>query len=127
MAREKVEATPRKSVSTARRRRVNEAHGGVCYYPGCEETEGLEFEHAIPLWMGGRDDDSNTAPMCRAHHKAKTALDAKLRAKTKRIIAKAEAEKKPGSIKSAGFRKDITRGFDGKVRPRTPRPSTHRP
>lgn len=122
MIREKVEATPRLSVSPARRKRVLEAHNGVCYYPDCEETQGLEFEHIVPLWMGGKDDDSNTAPMCREHHKQKTALDAKMRARTKRIIAKhsPDREKPVSRIASRGFQKSAThkRTFSGKVVPR---------
>lgn len=105
--RQKVEATPRLSVSPARRKRVLEAHGGRCYYPGCEETHGLEFEHVIPLWMGGKDDDSNTAPMCSPHHKAKTATDAKMRAKVKRIIKRDTEPQKPSRLQGRGFDKGV--------------------
>lgn len=117
MKREAVEATPRLSVSPARRKRIYEAHGNTCYYPACCETEGLEFEHIVPLWMGGKDDDSNTAPMCRSHHKAKTALDAKMRAKTKRLIAKGDPdrERKPSRLKSRGFDKTLRKKFNGTV------------
>ena len=120
MKRPPVEPTKRLSVSPARRKRVLDAHNGQCYYPGCEETRGLEFEHVIALWMGGKDDDSNTAPMCREHHKAKTALDAKMRAKVKRIHKRddPDAEKKPSRIQSRGFDKTLRRTFNGRVVPR---------
>ena len=38
-------------------------------------------DHRIPLWKGGRDDDTNLQTLCQTpHHDAKTAQEAKERA-----------------------------------------------
>lgn len=42
---------------------------------------GDELDHIIPLWQGGAESDSNRQWLCKAHHKAKTAEEAALRAK----------------------------------------------
>ena len=44
------------------------------------EKEGIatpveEWDHVIPLYAGGADDESNIAGRCRAHHQAKTNRD----------------------------------------------------
>ena len=41
---------------------------------------GDELEHIVPLWKGGAESDSNREWICKAHHKIKTASEAKLRA-----------------------------------------------
>lgn len=35
-----------------------------------------ELDHTIPLWKGGRDDESNLSGLCRACHAAKSAREA---------------------------------------------------
>lgn len=38
-------------------------------------------DHIVPLWAGGADDlDTNGQPLCEAHHSAKTACEAAMRA-----------------------------------------------
>ena len=36
-----------------------------------------EVDHVIPLWMGGRDDETNYQALCKACHAVKTAEEAK--------------------------------------------------
>ena len=40
---------------------------------------GDDLDHIVPLWQGGSESDSNRQWLCRAHHKEKTAEEAKLR------------------------------------------------
>ena len=40
-----------------------------------------EVDHTIPLWQGGRDDQSNRQGLCRACHTAKSAAEAAQRAR----------------------------------------------
>jgi 5-methylcytosine-specific restriction endonuclease McrA len=58
-----------------RRARIIAAHGGKCAYPGCDETQGLEVDHIIPLALGGKDRDEDMEPLCLHHHASKTKRD----------------------------------------------------
>lgn len=40
-------------------------------------TAAEEVDHIIPLWCGGRDDDSNFQSLCKPCHAVKTAEEAK--------------------------------------------------
>ena len=40
-------------------------------------TAADEVDHVIPLWMGGRDDETNYQSLCKACHAEKTAAEAK--------------------------------------------------
>jgi 5-methylcytosine-specific restriction endonuclease McrA len=125
LARELVDGTPRKAMTPARRQRVLEANGNVCAHEGCEIAERLEIDHAIPLALGGTEDDRNLIPLCQDHHRQKTRADVWQIAKSKRQRRLIE-EPRPAKMKSAGrklqgrgFDKRLTKGFDGKTRPRT--------
>ena len=55
-------------------------------HPLCVECDRLGFvsidvevDHRIPLWEGGADDPSNYQTLCREHHQAKTAREARRR------------------------------------------------
>ena len=63
---------------------------------------GLEWDHLIPLAMGGADEIDNLEPRCRPCHRAKSAADAKHIAKAKRM-----------DQRQAGIRKQPKRGFRG--------------
>jgi 5-methylcytosine-specific restriction protein A len=39
-----------------------------------------EWDHVVPLWAGGADDESNLAGLCVEHHQQKSKLEAKARA-----------------------------------------------
>jgi 5-methylcytosine-specific restriction endonuclease McrA len=111
-----------RKMTPKRRARLLEKHGHVCAYPECEVSTGLELDHFVALAIGGKDTDDNLRPLCPAHHKQKTALDAKLIAKCRRIIAREDGTRRERTaIPSRDFPKDLTRGFDGKVRQRDAR------
>jgi hypothetical protein len=42
---------------------------GKCRVPGCGRRKGLEVHHLLPRTWGGRDDISNLAAVCPAHHR----------------------------------------------------------
>jgi uncharacterized protein DUF222/HNH endonuclease len=44
----------------------------VCVVPGCCETEGLEFDHIIPVERGGTTSFQNLDRLCKWHHYLKT-------------------------------------------------------
>lgn len=91
--------TSRRKMTPARKRRIRDAHEGVC---GCcheqiEKGTPYEIDHAIPLALGGADDDGeNTYPIHPSCHRLKTfgpsrtgrRADAAAIAKVKRVRAK---------------------------------------
>lgn len=91
---------------------------------GCGEpleplTEGVIDEHRIALQLTGSNDLGNREFWRKPCSVEKTKGDLTGISKAKRIEARENGtrrERKP--IVSAGFNKTITRGFDGKVRPR---------
>lgn len=101
---EPLDATPRRAMTPKRRAAVLARHAGHCAYPGCTVSTGLEIDHVIALELGGKDADENLVPLCGPHHKQKTALDAKLIAKARRLRKTEAGEtraKRP--IPSRGF------------------------
>lgn len=60
---------------------------GKCAACGCKTggANGLEWDHIIPLKLGGEDTLENLQPLCKACHKPKTAEDLKHIAKSKRM------------------------------------------
>ena len=92
---------------------------------GCGEklqplSEGIIDEHRVALALGGTNDLSNRELWRKPCAKVKTATkDAPAIAKAKRLAARIDGtrrERKP--IPSRGFDKSVSKGFDGKVRPR---------
>lgn len=108
--REPVPIEPRRMTS-ARRARIIAAHGGKCAYPGCDETQGLEVDHIIPLALGGKDRDEDMEPLCLHHHASKTKRDMGLIAKAKRRGLKFKGEFPPAKQKLRG------RGFQRRWEP----------
>lgn len=102
-----IQATPRRAMTKARRRRIWEAAEGRCFMCSKPVPESWTvLDHEIQLWMGGRDDDSNLRPLCTTCDKMKTAADATKRAKVRRLIQKADpANRKPSKMKSRPFPK----------------------
>jgi 5-methylcytosine-specific restriction endonuclease McrA len=103
MEREPVEETKRAPFTKAQKVAILAKSDGHCAYPGCFQTEGLEFDHVVARWLGGAHSVENAQALCEAHHTAKTALDAKIRARTKRLIKREAGEKKPTTMRSRGF------------------------
>lgn len=77
---------------------------GKCAACGCKVggAAGLEWDHVIPLAMGGDDEIANLEPLCRLCHLAKTRDDARHIAKAKRM-----------QQREAGIRKQPRQGFRG--------------
>ena len=59
-----------------------------------------EFDHVIPLSIGGKHEEGNLALVCNECHAAKTKLDVKIKAKIARVRKKHLGIKKPRSITS---------------------------
>lgn len=51
---------------------------------------GYQFDHVLPIWLGGADAPENLEALCVPCHRHKTALEAGQRAKVTRIKAKRE-------------------------------------
>lgn len=111
---EMVEATPRRAMTPARKRRISERQHGICAYPQCEARID-EYDHIVCLELGGKDSDANTEGLCVPHHRLKTNRDLKLIAKARRIRKEIACE---GRVKPAL----VSRGF-GKSQSKTKWPS----
>lgn len=120
------EPTKRKKFTPAQRRAVYAEFNGLCGC-GCEEPldgEAWDIDHVIELEFGGAHDISNWVPKIKAHHRLKTSANAPKVAKARRIRKRETEGAKPSRLKSAGklqspgFRKDITKKFNGAVVPR---------
>jgi hypothetical protein len=107
--------TERKHLSTTARLRIFEAAKGVCHLCGLKITAGEEWDvsHAIPLAIGGPDDETNRLPAHRRCHRQHTAeVDAPRIAKTKRqhaahIGAKAPSRNPLPGSKTSGWKKKM--------------------
>lgn len=98
LKRDRPEAGPRKPLTGAKRAAFFEAHGGVCYLCGEKITAGEPWddEHVIDRWTSGDDSLENRRPAHRLGcHPKKTAADAKVRGKIKRIIAREDGTRRP--------------------------------
>lgn len=90
------------------RQRVFDRHNGICHLTGrkIQPGERWELEHVHALILGGQHRESNLAPALYAPHKAKTATELKVRAKTDTIRKKHLGITRPKqTIKSAPFPK----------------------
>lgn len=79
----RLDATPRQRGRAWMERRANwlRAHPLCCHCVAEGKTTlADEVDHITPLWKGGADDESNCQSLCKPHHEAKTAIEAKERA-----------------------------------------------
>lgn len=60
-----------------------------------------EFDHVVPLILGGKNAESNLQLLCNECHGAKTKLDVKLKAKVARVRQKTFGIKKPSRFPGA--------------------------
>lgn len=120
----RAEATTRRAPSAAMKRAALAKSDGRCARCDDNLSGGVEFDHFIPLWMKGAHSVENLDALCIPCHDRKTADDAANRAKCIRIARTEAGEIQPaGRLRGRGFDKTHTRGFDGKVRPRSKGPS----
>lgn len=106
--------------------------GGRCEQCGCSlDGRRWDADHRLPDWMGGKPTLHNCQILCSGGsntcHGRKTAADARDRAKSKRIIAKAAGTWRPKrkklpkgrALQGRGFDKTKTRTFRGETKERT--------
>lgn len=67
-----------------------------------------EFDHVIPLILGGENRESNLQLLCNECHSSKTKLDVRLKAKVARVRRARLGIRKPRTIRS-------WRKFDGTI------------
>lgn len=89
--------------------RIWAREGGICSLTGRKIMAGdaYDFEHRIPLSMGGRHSEDNIVLALRDAHRAKSATEATWRAKADRVRAKHLGiyPKSPTPLRSRGFQK----------------------
>jgi len=80
----------RRTFSTKRYLERLLSFNGRCAHCECKigAATGLEWDHVIPVAMGGDDSLDNLQPLCKTCHRAKTSADVKAIAKAKRMEAK---------------------------------------
>lgn len=85
--------------------RIVERQDGKCALTGSPFTlkEKPQFDHIVPLWLGGKNCESNLQAIHHDPHKAKTAAEATVRAKVNANRANDLGIK--GKPKSRGFPK----------------------
>lgn len=77
-----------------------------------------EFDHTLPIALGGRTTVDNLTAKCGACHKRKTKIDVRMIAKAarqKRAAEEGRGRKPKGKIKSRGFQTGLSRKMDGTV------------
>ena len=98
--------TPDSKVPARVRLRIFNRYEGRCYLSGREIRPGdaWELEHRTALILGGEHRESNLAPVLPEFHKAKSASEMKVKAKTDAVRKKHLGIKRPKqSIQSRGF------------------------
>lgn len=104
------------------KRRILDRQDNLCAISGMpfDGVSRPEFDHIVPLWLGGENRESNLQAIHYAQHKNKTKVEATVRAKVNRIrnkelkLSKPKSRPIPGS-KASGWRKRM----DGTVERRT--------
>jgi 5-methylcytosine-specific restriction protein A len=93
--------TARKRLPTKDRVRIFELAKGTCHLCNgrIQAGEAWEVSHAVPLEMGGHDDDANRFPAHKKCHRTQTStIDIPMIAKAKRRQARHLGIKKPRTI-----------------------------
>ena len=95
----------RRHISTTERTRIWERFNKTCQM--CFQPTGIrdvDFDHHIPLVIGGDDTEENLRPLCRPCHRLKTKGDVKDIARAKRREAKHRGLKAPSRNPLPGSR-----------------------
>ena len=90
--------------------RVHAKAEGCCAKCGVEALTG-QYDHAIPLILGGMNRESNIQFLCVPCHRSKTSLDVKLKAKVARVRKRHLGIKKPSKFacsRASKFKKKIS-------------------
>lgn len=109
----------RRAMTPARKKRIWEAHNGLCYH--CNKPvpmlgPDVRYDHRIGVWFTERDEDEDVSPAHTDCDRSKTSSDLTKIAKTKRLIAKGVGmPRKESRLKGAGFSKTLKKKFDGSL------------
>jgi 5-methylcytosine-specific restriction endonuclease McrA len=94
--------------------RIRERQGNRCALTGLELSPGVkvEYDHIVPLWLGGANTEANLQAVTHQAHKQKTATEAAVRGKCNRTRKKHLGISKP---KSSLSNPNLKRLMDGTV------------
>ena len=119
---ELVEATPRRAMTAARKRRIWDAHEGFCRCGAFVPVDGpgVTYDHWSPIEFGSPDDDEHVWPLCDICNREKTERDQgniahvrRLRAKNADPATRALAKPNKRKLQGRGFPKNIHRQRSG--------------
>jgi 5-methylcytosine-specific restriction endonuclease McrA len=79
--------------------RVHDRAEGKCQKCGASAFIG-EYDHIIPLVLGGENRESNLQRLCAPCHKSKTKLDLRIKAKVARVRKRHLGIKKPRTMRA---------------------------
>ncbi|QRY69214.1 HNH endonuclease [Ensifer sp. PDNC004] len=94
--------------------RIRDRQGNICALSGFPlgSDDVVQYDHIVPLWLGGRNSESNLQAVTSESHKRKTAAEAKVRAKCNRTRKKHFGIAKP---KSGLSNPNLKKCIDGTV------------
>lgn len=94
--------------------RIRDRQDNICALSGVELAPGIkvQYDHIVPLWLGGENVESNLQAVTEAAHKQKTKTEASVRAKCNRTRKKHRGITKP---KSSLSHPNLKRLMDGTV------------
>lgn len=124
MIREAVEVEKRRATPYAWKARIWASQDFRCAlcWVRLGAPEDAEYDHVVPLALGGRHDIMNIEALCRTPcHLEKTKADIRRIAKAKRIARKNDPSTRPvpkRKLQGRGFDKRLSKGMDGRVRTR---------
>lgn len=112
-----LEATPRKKPTL--REKVEILRRQALCAECSDRLSDIEFDHELPLELGGAHSVENLRALCPRCHKAKTAIDKRVIARARRLRGetgqRARRKCKGSRLKSRGFEKTLRKRMDGKV------------
>lgn len=118
----------RGSMHEARKIRIWNREGGICRIckkPVPHTGPEVRYDHYSPFWISRDDSDENLFPLhvaCDAEktYKADLPTIAKIKRQAKKfgVDFDPDREKPASRLKGRSFSRELTRGFDGKVRER---------
>ena len=88
--------------------RIRDRQGNICALSGVELGPGVkvQYDHIVPLWLDGKNVESNIQAVTETAHKQKTKTEATVRAKCNRTRKKHRGITKPkSSLSNQKFKK----------------------